>query len=82
MDTELGLNVGDRYNIALLVSKNAYQVFLSREILRADMNTQLFFPVYIVLEIPSNMVLKHVRPSLFLPGLVFCWGKPSALRQG
>ncbi len=46
------------------------------------MNTQLFFPVYIVLEIPSNMVLKHVRPSLFLPGLVFCWGKPSALRQG
>ena len=27
MDTELGLNVGDRYNIALLVSKNAYQVF-------------------------------------------------------
>ncbi|KAH6624311.1 major facilitator superfamily domain-containing protein [Chaetomium sp. MPI-SDFR-AT-0129] len=34
----------------------------------------LFFPIYIVLEIPSNMLLKHVRPSLFLPGLVFFWG--------
>lgn len=25
-------------------------------------------------EIPSNMILAHTRPSLFLPGLTFLWG--------
>ncbi|ROW10923.1 hypothetical protein VMCG_01018 [Cytospora schulzeri] len=34
----------------------------------------LFFPLYVVFEVPSNMVLKHVRPSLYLPGIMFIWG--------
>ncbi|KPI35872.1 High-affinity nicotinic acid transporter [Cyphellophora attinorum] len=34
----------------------------------------IFFVPYIIFEIPSNMVLKKVRPSIWLPLLVVCWG--------
>ncbi|CAL5868911.1 uncharacterized protein PFLUO_LOCUS3138 [Penicillium psychrofluorescens] len=34
----------------------------------------LFYVLYIPLEIPSNIWLKHARPSLYLPALMFCWG--------
>ncbi|OAV93997.1 hypothetical protein PTTG_06709 [Puccinia triticina 1-1 BBBD Race 1] len=34
----------------------------------------IFFVGYLSAEIPSNMLLSHVRPSLFLPGLTFVWG--------
>lgn len=37
----------------------------------------VFFTTYIIFEIPSNFILKHVRPSIYLPGLIFCWGKSS-----
>lgn len=41
-----------------------------------DYNVALlaFFPTYIVFEIPSNMILKKVRPSVWLSGLMFLWG--------
>ncbi|PLW55736.1 hypothetical protein PCANC_01565 [Puccinia coronata f. sp. avenae] len=34
----------------------------------------IFFVGYLSAEIPSNMILAHTRPSLFLPGLTFVWG--------
>ncbi|KAK8052724.1 major facilitator superfamily protein [Apiospora saccharicola] len=52
MDEDLGLNVGNRYNIVLVV----------------------FFVPYILLEIPSNLIVKRVRPSYYLSALIFSWG--------
>lgn len=37
----------------------------------------IFFVPYIVLDIPSNIILKSVRPSWYLPSLMVCWGKRS-----
>ncbi|KAK8879149.1 MFS general substrate transporter [Apiospora arundinis] len=52
MDEDLGLNIGNRYNIVLVI----------------------FFVPYILLEVPSNIIVKHVRPSYYLSGLMFFWG--------
>ncbi|OCL14336.1 MFS transporter [Glonium stellatum] len=34
----------------------------------------VFFPPYILFEIPSNIILKKIRPSTWLAGLMFLWG--------
>ncbi|KAJ3568230.1 hypothetical protein NPX13_g6493 [Xylaria arbuscula] len=34
----------------------------------------VYFIPYILLEVPSNMIIKRVRPSWYLSGLMFCWG--------
>ncbi|KAH8827214.1 major facilitator superfamily domain-containing protein [Flagelloscypha sp. PMI_526] len=34
----------------------------------------VFFISYVLFEIPSNMILSRVRPSLYLSGLCFIWG--------
>jgi hypothetical protein len=34
----------------------------------------LFFPPYCLFEVPSNIVLKIIRPSLWLSILLFSWG--------
>jgi MFS family permease len=34
----------------------------------------IFFVSYMVFEIPSNMILNRVRPSIYLPGLAILWG--------
>ncbi|KAF9889688.1 hypothetical protein FE257_006994 [Aspergillus nanangensis] len=34
----------------------------------------VFFIPYILLEVPSNMLLKRVKPSWWLSGIIFCWG--------
>jgi MFS family permease len=34
----------------------------------------VFFVSYVVFEVPSNMILTRVRPSLYLPGIMICWG--------
>lgn len=33
-----------------------------------------YYASYILLEVPSNMIIKKVRPSLFISGLMFTWG--------
>ncbi|KAL2164407.1 hypothetical protein VTH06DRAFT_3623, partial [Thermothelomyces fergusii] len=33
-----------------------------------------YYSSYILLEVPSNMVMRKVRPSLYLSSLMFCWG--------
>lgn len=40
---------------------------------------QIFFVPYILLDIPSNIVLKKVRPSTWISILAFLWGKLSLL---
>ena len=35
----------------------------------------VFFITYILCEIPSNLILKNVRPSVWLSGLMFGWGQ-------
>lgn len=37
-------------------------------------NTQVYFISYIALEVPSNMIIGKVRPSLYLSTLMFIWG--------
>ncbi|KAF7533963.1 hypothetical protein G7054_g6650 [Neopestalotiopsis clavispora] len=34
----------------------------------------LYFIPYILLEVPSNMLIRKTRPSLYLSGLMFTWG--------
>lgn len=38
----------------------------------------LFFVSYTIFEIPSNMLLTRVRPSLYLSGLAVVWGMVAA----
>ena len=35
---------------------------------------QVYYVSYILLEVPSNMVFRRVRPSLYLSSLMFVWG--------
>ncbi|KIX01093.1 uncharacterized protein Z518_10159 [Rhinocladiella mackenziei CBS 650.93] len=39
----------------------------------------VFFISYLVCEVPANMILTRVRPSVFLPGLGLVWGTFAAL---
>jgi MFS family permease len=38
----------------------------------------IFFFGYLMMEVPSNMILSRSRPSLFLPGIMLVWGALSA----
>jgi sugar phosphate permease len=33
----------------------------------------IFFPFYVLAEIPSNMMMKRSRPSLWIPFIMVCW---------
>jgi MFS family permease len=42
----------------------------------------MFFIPYILLEVPSNMILKKLRPSVWISAIMFCWGTfPVSPRQ-
>ncbi|EIN10930.1 MFS general substrate transporter [Punctularia strigosozonata HHB-11173 SS5] len=34
----------------------------------------VFFPAYLLGEIPSNLILTRVKPSIYLPGITMVWG--------
>ena len=34
----------------------------------------IFFIAYVVWEVPSNLIMTRVRPSLYLPALMAIWG--------
>ncbi|WFD18164.1 hypothetical protein MCAP1_000372 [Malassezia caprae] len=40
----------------------------------------ILYPPYIVLEIPSNLLLKRIGPRIWIPMLVMCWGVVSTLQ--
>lgn len=39
----------------------------------------IFFFGYLLLEIPSNLLLAHTRPSIYIPSIMMCWAVISAL---
>lgn len=47
----------------------------------SDFNTAIsvFFAGYLALQIPSNILLTRVRPSIYLPGCMAAWGIVSGL---
>lgn len=34
----------------------------------------IFFIPYVLLEVPSNLLLKRIAPSWWISGIMFCWG--------
>ncbi|KAH8659783.1 putative nicotinamide mononucleotide permease [Xylariales sp. PMI_506] len=40
----------------------------------------IFFVSYLIFEVPANMILTRVRPSVFLPGLGILWGTFATLQ--
>jgi hypothetical protein len=34
----------------------------------------IFFPFYVLAEVPSNLMMKATRPSLWIPTIMVCWG--------
>jgi len=34
----------------------------------------VFFPFYVLAEVPSNLMMKATRPSLWIPFIMLCWG--------
>ncbi|THH19142.1 hypothetical protein EW146_g1970 [Bondarzewia mesenterica] len=64
-------NIGNAYSGGMQedlgVTSNQYSVILL-----------LFFVSYVIFEIPFNMLLTRVRPSLFLSGICLVWGGVAA----
>lgn len=63
----------DRSNIG-----NARLAGLERDLgmHRLDYNAVLaiFFPFYVLAEIPSNLMMKRLRPSIWIPSIMVAWG--------
>ena len=53
------------YNLEpdLHITDNQYNIALT-----------IFFFSYAIFEVPSNVFLKRLRPSIWLSGLMLCWG--------
>jgi hypothetical protein len=34
----------------------------------------IFFIAYLFCEVPSNLIIVRVRPSIYVPMLAICWG--------
>lgn len=34
----------------------------------------IFFPFYVLAEVPSNMAMKRFRPSIWIPSIMIAWG--------
>jgi MFS family permease len=60
-------NIGNAYAGGMKESLNMSSTDYSVALL-------VFFIGYVVFEIPSNMLLVHLRPSLYLPAIMFWWG--------
>jgi sugar phosphate permease len=72
------LNYVDRTNIG-----NAKIAGMSEDLHLDDSRyavcLSIFFIGYLVMEVPSNMLLSRSRPSIFLPGIMLVWGAFSAV---
>lgn len=34
----------------------------------------VFFPFYVLVEVPSNLMMKRYRPSIWIPSIMVAWG--------
>ena len=67
---------GNKYNVALFVS-DAFFLYYRRTAKprRTKVNvSQVYFVSYILFEVPSNMIVRKVRPSVYISTLMLCWG--------
>jgi hypothetical protein len=62
METDLGM-VGNDYNLALCL------FFITYLLLRWSLTSS-----YILFEVPSNLVLRRVRPSFWFSFIIGSWG--------
>lgn len=71
------LNYVDRTNIG-----NAKISGMSKDLHLDDSRyawaLSIFFIGYLIMEVPSNMILSRSRPSIFLPAIMLVWGALSA----
>jgi hypothetical protein len=49
-------------------------LILKGERLTCDVRIQVFFFTYAAFEVPSNLLLKKLRPSIWLPTIMVAWG--------
>jgi MFS family permease len=71
------LNYLDRNNIAV-ARLGTFEKDLGLHGSQYNTIISIFFVGYILTQIPTNMILDKVRPSLFLPVIMCCWGAVSA----
>lgn len=79
MEEDLQLYIGDRYTIALVSASHESRFCPARSVcnrqLRALTWTQVvFFPPYMLIEFPSNIILRYIGTRHWLALLGFCWG--------
>lgn len=72
MAVDMGLS-DKQYNICLMVSFNLY-ILTSEPSIQLTQDIQVFFFTYSLFEVPSNIVLKLVRPSWWITILMVSWG--------
>ena len=70
LSEDLGLS-GSQYNLALTVSNPSARLYRNIDL------QQLFFIPYVLFEVPSNVVLKLMRPSWWIAIIVTAWGAVS-----
>ncbi|KAG9957844.1 MFS general substrate transporter, partial [Aureobasidium melanogenum] len=71
------LNYLDRNNIAV-ARLGSFENDLGLHGTQYNTIISIFFVGYILTQVPTNMVLDKVKPSVFLPVIMCCWGAVSA----
>lgn len=71
------LNYLDRNNIAV-ARLGSFERDLGLHGTQYNTIISIFFVGYILTQVPTNMILDKVKPSVFLPAIMCCWGVVSA----
>lgn len=75
------LNYVDRTNIGnAKIAGMAHDLGLDDN--RYSLALSLFFITYLLMEVPSNMILSRSKPSLYLPGIMLLWGSLATAMGG
>lgn len=70
LEADLNLT-STQYSIVLLVSR--FQTRPKSLVIKSNIY-KVFFISYVIFEVPSNMMISRLRPSLYLSGLCIIWG--------
>lgn len=68
------LNFLDRSNLAQARQGGALEADLGMTGTDFNLATSIFFVGYLLMQLPSNMLLTRVRPSVYLCGVMTAWG--------
>ncbi|KAK4574907.1 hypothetical protein LTR86_001749 [Recurvomyces mirabilis] len=72
--TSPGPNFSDKATARLL-----RKIDIRMEGLQYNHALAIFFPFYVIVEVPSNMMMKRTRPALWIPFIMICWGITTTL---